>query len=123
MEKFFSPQFHLNSAAQTLISVSGVNPHHPLNGTKTIMRIKLQRRDKAVHLPCMAECCLSNYRALQTQTKQKKKKKKSHFNTNTLFTFRPDVLGFICFGGSDKLLQAIAEMLDQVADYSRVSIR
>lgn len=72
MEKFFSPQFHLNSAAQTLISVSRVNPHHPLNGTKTIMRIKLQRRDKAVHLACMAGSCLSNYSAAQTQTEQKK---------------------------------------------------
>lgn len=60
------------SAAQTLISVSRVNPHHPLNGTKTIMRIKLQRRDKAVHLPCMAGSCLSNYSATQTQTEQKK---------------------------------------------------
>lgn len=72
VEKFFSPQFHLNSAAQTLISVSRVNPHHPLNGTKTIMRIKLQRRDKAVHLACMAGSCLSNYSAAQTQTEQKK---------------------------------------------------
>lgn len=81
-----SPQFHSNSAAQTLISVSGVNPHQPLNGTKTIMRIKLQRRDKAVHLACMAGSCLSNYSASQPQTEQKKRRKKKAVLARTCFS-------------------------------------
>lgn len=88
VEKFLFPQFHSNCAAQTLISVSGVNPHHPLNGSKTIMRIKLQRRDKAVHPPCMAGSCLSNYRASQTRSEQKK----GNFSTNMLLTSSPDVV-------------------------------
>lgn len=106
VEKFSSPQFHFNSAAQSLISVSRVNPHHPLNGTKTIMRMKLQRRDKAAHLPCTAGSCLSHYRASQTRAGQKGAISPA-FYTQARCGWIHLLLSFSIF------LQATADMMDK----------